>query len=150
MMELAAGSPGGVQEVRLQFASWAGITYRLQPGMAHIDIVCIKVALASTNFVLIHSTAVQIHTVGPIDVSNSIGKEVVARLHCDIASAATMFTDSNGREMMRRVRNSVPTWNMSAHDPVPVNFYPVTSSAYIQDESNRMYVFYLLCLSASF
>lgn len=36
---IAAGSPGGVQEVRLQFASWAGITYRLQPGMAHIDMV---------------------------------------------------------------------------------------------------------------
>jgi lysosomal alpha-mannosidase len=80
----------------------------------------------------------QIHTVGPIDVSDSIGKEVVARLQCDISSAATMFTDSNGREMMRRVRNSVPTWNMSAHDPVPVNFYPVTSSAYIKDDSNRM------------
>ena len=80
----------------------------------------------------------QIHTVGPIDVSDSIGKEVVARLQCDISSAATMFTDSNGREMMRRVRNSVPTWNMSAHDPVPVNFYPVTSSAYIKVDSNRM------------
>ena len=80
----------------------------------------------------------QLHTVGPIDVSNSVGKEVVSRLQCDIASAATMFTDSNGREMMRRVRNSVPTWNMSAHDPVPVNFYPVTSAAYIQDGANRM------------
>jgi lysosomal alpha-mannosidase len=77
--------------------------------------------------------------VGPIDVSDSIGKEVVARLQCDIASAATMFTDSNGREMMRRKRNSVPTWNMSAHDPVPVNFYPVTTAAYIQDDTNRMY-----------
>ena len=86
-----------------------------------------------------HSDArLQLHTVGPIDVSNSVGKEVVSRLQCDIASAATMFTDSNGREMMRRVRNSVPTWNMSAHDPVPVNFYPVTSAAYIQDGANRM------------
>jgi lysosomal alpha-mannosidase len=80
----------------------------------------------------------QIHTVGPIDVSDSIGKEVVARLQCDVASAATMFTDSNGREMIRRVRNVVPTWNMSAHDPVAVNFYPVTSAAYIQDSANRM------------
>lgn len=78
---------------------------------------------------------------GPVDVSDGIGKEVVARLVCDIASAATMFTDSNGREMMRRMRNSVPTWNMSAHDPVPVNYYPVTSAAYIQDDSNRMYCF---------
>ena len=86
-----------------------------------------------------HVTRLQIHTVGPIDVSDSIGKEVVARLQCDIASAASMFTDSNGREMMRRVRNFVPTWNMSAHDPVPVNFYPVTSAAYIQDGTNRMY-----------
>jgi hypothetical protein len=50
-----------------------------------------------------------------------------------------MFTDSNGREMIRRVRNSVPTWNMSAHDPVPVNFYTVTSAAFIEDEANRMY-----------
>jgi hypothetical protein len=90
----------------------------------------------------------QIHTVGPVDVSDGIGKEVVARLVCDIASAAAMFTDSNGREMMRRMRNSVPTWNMSAHDPVPVNYYPVTSAAYIQDDSNRMYCFrccFVLC-----
>ena len=34
-----AGTPGGVQEMRLQFASWAGITYRLQPGMPHVDMV---------------------------------------------------------------------------------------------------------------
>ena len=81
----------------------------------------------------------QIHTVGPIDVSDSIGKEVVARLQCGIASASALFTDSNGREMMRRLRNFVPTWNMSAHDVVPVNFYPVTSAAYIQDDTNRMY-----------
>jgi hypothetical protein len=39
MMQTAVGSPGGVQEVRLQFASWAGITYRLQPDMAHVDMV---------------------------------------------------------------------------------------------------------------
>jgi hypothetical protein len=39
ILRITTGSPDGVQEVRLQFASWAGITYRLQPGMTHVDMV---------------------------------------------------------------------------------------------------------------
>jgi hypothetical protein len=127
-----------VQEARLQFSSWAGLTYRLYPSMAHVDMVG-KLLTHSHTWHDDDALCLQIHTVGPVDVSDSIGKEVISRLQCNVASGATMFTDSNGREMIRRVRNSVPTWNMSAHDPVPVNFYPVTSAAFIEDEANRMY-----------
>lgn len=42
------------------------------------------------------------------------------------------YTDSNGREMLRRVRDSRPTWDLEVIEPVAGNFYPVTSAIYLE------------------
>ena len=56
---IAAGSPDGVQEVRLQFSPWAGITYRLHPGVEHVDMVllflplcCLSILMRACSFTL--------------------------------------------------------------------------------------------------
>ena len=42
------------------------------------------------------------------------------------------YTDSNGREMLRRVRDFRPTWDLEVIEPVAGNFYPVTSAIYLE------------------
>lgn len=41
-------------------------------------------------------------TVGPIPFHDGLGREVVSRWDTDLASQATWYTDSNGRDMMVR------------------------------------------------
>ena len=48
-----------------------------------------------------------------IDVSDGIGKEVVIEFKAvDIDNNGTFYTDSNGMEMQKRVRNFRPTWDL--------------------------------------
>ena len=44
----------------------------------------------------------------------------------------TFYTDSNGREYLKRVRDVRPTWNLTVTEPVSGNYYPLTAGAYIQ------------------
>jgi len=71
--------------------------------------------------------------VGPIDVTNQIGKEVIVRFDSDLDSQATFYTDSNGREVLKRVRDFRPSWNFTQSEPVAGNYYPVNSRIFIRD-----------------
>ena len=75
--------------------------------------------------------------IGPIDVDDRIGKEVVIRFNSDINSSSTFYTDSNGREMLRRVRNFRPTWNLIPTEPISQNYYPINSRIFIRDEETN-------------
>jgi len=75
--------------------------------------------------------------VGPVPIADGLGKEVVSRWSTDVKSAGVFFTDSNGREMQRRVRNVRPTWSLNVTDPVSGNFYPVNSAISIADASRQ-------------
>lgn len=41
--------------------------------------------------------------VGPIPIDNGIGKELVTQIQTDIKSNKTFYTDSNGRDFLKRV-----------------------------------------------
>ncbi len=47
-------------------------------------------------------------------------------------AGANFYTDSNGREYLKRVRDFRPTWNLTITEPVSGNYYPLTAGAYIQ------------------
>ncbi|DBB01101.1 hypothetical protein WJX77_006941 [Trebouxia sp. C0004] len=72
-------------------------------------------------------------TVGPIPIHDKKGKEVVLRYASSLRSGATFYTDSNGREYLKRVRDFRPTWNLTITEPVSGNYYPLTAGAYIQE-----------------
>lgn len=84
-------------------------------------------------------------TVGPIPIADNQGKEVIVRFDTgdSIASNGTLYTDSNGLEFMKRVRNYRETWNLTLHDnqeAVSANYYPIATGAYIKDAKHQLNV----------
>ena len=77
-------------------------------------------------------------TVGPIDVSDAQGKEVITRFTTDIGNNATWYTDANGREFQRRVRNYRQTYPWEPTEPVAGNYFPVTSAVWMADASEAL------------
>ena len=71
--------------------------------------------------------------VGPVDVKDKIGKEVVLKFESDLKSESLFYTDSNGREMLERKRDSRYSWNFTQSEKVAGNYYPVNSRIFIRD-----------------
>ena len=44
-----------------------------------------------------------------------------------------VYTDSNGREFVKRQRNYRPTWDLTVYQPVAGNYYPVNAAMYVED-----------------
>lgn len=80
--------------------------------------------------------------VGPIDVKDGIGKEIISRFELGTFNPikGTFFTDSNGRELLRRVNNYRETFVYTNEESAAGNYYPITSSLTTIDEERRMEV----------
>ena len=66
--------------------------------------------------------------IGPIPISDGVGKEIItAYSSLDLDSQNTFYTDSNGRQMLKRVKDYRPTWTLNKTEPVSENYYPVNS-----------------------
>lgn len=48
------------------------------------------------------------------------------------------FTDSNGREMMKRKLNHRPSWQVKLQEPIAGNYYPVTTKISIEDKLENL------------
>ncbi|THU46057.1 hypothetical protein C4D60_Mb09t00950 [Musa balbisiana] len=64
-------------------------------------------------------------TVGPIPVDDEIGKELVTKITTGMATNKTFYTDSNGRDFIKRVRDYRSDWEFQVNQPVAGNYYPV-------------------------
>lgn len=71
-------------------------------------------------------------------IRDKTGKEIITRFTSDINSEGVFFTDSNGREMIKRVRGHRETFNLTHEEPVSENYYPITSKIVIKDESSGL------------
>lgn len=76
--------------------------------------------------------------VGPIPIDDSIGKEIISRFSTNIGSAGAFYTDSNGREMLKRQRNHRDTWDVNLTEKVAGNYYPVTAKIALEDKNARL------------
>ena len=76
--------------------------------------------------------------VGSIPIDDGIGKEIILRYSTEMASGARFFTDSNGRELLERVRNRRPTWDYVVDEPISGNYYPINSRIAIRDEEKQL------------
>ncbi|KAK0161282.1 hypothetical protein PV327_009769 [Microctonus hyperodae] len=76
--------------------------------------------------------------IGPIPIEDSIGREVVTKYSSNLSSERTFYTDSNGREMLKRVRDYRPTWNVTLKEKIAGNYYPVTAKIYLEDKIKQL------------
>lgn len=104
-----------VEEVRQTFNPWISQTIRLKKNAKHIEFDW---------------------TIGPIpkEQKNPVTKEVITRYITDIKNDDLFYTDSNGRQMMRRQKKFNPSFKYVDSEPVSGNYYPVTNRAYINDD----------------
>ncbi|XP_062965767.1 lysosomal alpha-mannosidase isoform X2 [Cynocephalus volans] len=108
-----------VQEVHQNFSAWCSQVVRLYPGQRHLELEW---------------------TVGPIPVGDGWGKEVISRFDTQLETKGHFYTDSNGREILKRRRDYRPTWNLNQTEPVAGNYYPVNSRIYITDGNMQLTV----------
>lgn len=126
-----------VTEVRQSFSDWATHVIRLFPGRSYVEVEW---------------------TAGPIPVDtpwlppvafdkkgspmpNVWGKEVVVRYSSGLKSKGTWYTDSNGKELVRRAYNkrgpSYPQpYNIS--EPIAGNYYPVNAMMSLDDGEHEI------------
>lgn len=64
--------------------------------------------------------------------------EIISRFTTDLKSASTFYTDSNGRELIKRIRNYRETYEYTDDEPVAGNYYPITARIVIRDEENKL------------
>ncbi|CAK1547903.1 unnamed protein product [Leptosia nina] len=80
------------------------------------------------------------YIVGPIDISDNIGKEYIVRYESNLVNNGIFYTDSNGRQVLKRKLNERPQWNLTLEEPVAGNYYPVTNVMYIEDDNTKLSV----------
>jgi lysosomal alpha-mannosidase len=107
---LGGQSPTEVQEVRQVYSDHVSQAIRLYPGEKFVEFE---------------------YTLGPI----LLNSEYITRFDTDLQSNATWWTDTNGREMRKRVRNHRESWRLNVTQNVSGNYYPVVNRMFIRDES---------------
>ncbi|CAN1184749.1 unnamed protein product [Linum perenne] len=108
-----------VDEIHQQFSPWIYQVTRLYKDKQHAEIE---------------------YTIGPIPTDDGIGKEVVSQLTANMVTDKVFYTDSNGRDFLKRVRNGRNDWNLSVNQPVAGNYYPLNLGAYINDSKTELSV----------
>ncbi|KRT80854.1 glycoside hydrolase, partial [Oryctes borbonicus] len=71
--------------------------------------------------------------VGPIATINDLGVEVITRFTTNRPSNGVFYTDSNGRQMVKRIRDFREMYYYTNEEPVSGNYYPVTSKIVLKD-----------------
>ncbi|KAE9586550.1 putative alpha-mannosidase [Lupinus albus] len=74
-------------------------------------------------------------TVGPIPVDDGIGKEIITQFTTTMETNGTFYTDSNGRDFIKRIRDFRTDWDLQVNQPIAGNYYPVNLGLYVQDSS---------------
>ena len=79
-------------------------------------------------------------TVGPVSMDGGISREVVTRYTTDVQSGGNFYTDSNGREFLRRRYNARESFNWTVVSPIAANYYPITTAIGLNDSASALYV----------
>ncbi|CAA6660049.1 unnamed protein product [Spirodela intermedia] len=78
--------------------------------------------------------------VGPIPVDDEVGKEVVTQITSNVRSEKTFYTDSNGRDFIKRIRDYRSDWDLEVNQPVAGNYYPINLGIYMTDNTTEFSV----------
>ncbi|XXG75009.1 hypothetical protein AAC387_Pa07g3602 [Persea americana] len=108
-----------VDEVHQQFNSWIYQVTRLYKEKDHAEVE---------------------FTIGPIPMDDGVGKEIITRMTANMATDRTFYTDSNGRDFLKRVRDYREDWPLVVHQPVAGNYYPINSGIFMTDGKSEFSV----------
>ncbi|KAK9678088.1 hypothetical protein RND81_11G187100 [Saponaria officinalis] len=106
-------------EVHQQLTSWIYQVTRVYKGKEHAEVE---------------------FTIGPIPVDDGVGKEVVAQIRTPMKTNRTFYTDSNGRDFIKRIRDYREDWNLEVSQPIAGNYYPINLGIFIKDEKTELSV----------
>jgi len=81
--------------------------------------------------------------IGPIDISNKQGKEIIVRFSTDLKNGKTFYTDSMGQEFQERILDHRFSYNNTITEPIGSNYYPINAMAYIQDKAQDVQLTWL-------
>lgn len=103
-----------------------------------------------------HSDYIEFHwLVGPIPIQADVnnpntqqngaynpisdnGREIVSLYETDMKTNGTFFTDSNGRETIRRLRDHRSDYRLFTSEHTASNYYPITSWIFIRDYDRNL------------
>ncbi|KAG8388777.1 hypothetical protein BUALT_Bualt02G0160500 [Buddleja alternifolia] len=108
-----------VDEVHQQFSSWIYQITRVYKDKEHAEVE---------------------FTIGPVPTNDSVGKEVITRLTANMATDKVFYTDSNGRDFLKRVRDYRADWPLTVTQPVAGNYYPINLGIYVEDKKSEFSV----------
>nr|GME12519.1 alpha-mannosidase isoform X1 [Ipomoea batatas] len=108
-----------VDEVHQQFSSWISQVIRVYKDKEH----------AEFEF-----------TVGPIPTDDGEGKEVITKMTTNMVTDKVFYTDSNGRDFLKRVRDFRSDWPLEVNQPVAGNYYPINLGIYTVDDKSEFSV----------
>nr|XP_043606182.1 alpha-mannosidase isoform X2 [Erigeron canadensis] len=106
-----------VDEVHQQFNPWIYQVTRLYKEKEH----------AEFEFII-----------GPIPTDDGVGKEVITRITADMATNKVFYTDSNGRDFLKRVRDYREDWPLQVTQPVAGNYYPLNLGMFTTDSKTEL------------
>ncbi|XP_039159660.1 alpha-mannosidase [Eucalyptus grandis] len=108
-----------VDEVHQQFSSWIYQVTRLYKDKEQADVE---------------------FTIGPIPTDDGVGKEVITQMTANMATEKTFYTDSNGRDFIKRVRDYRSDWSLTVTQPVAGNYYPINLGIFTKDNKTEFSV----------
>ncbi|KAJ9703749.1 hypothetical protein PVL29_005157 [Vitis rotundifolia] len=108
-----------VDEVHQQFSPWIYQVTRLYKDKDHAEVE---------------------FTIGPIPVDDSVGKEVITRMTANMVTNKVFYTDSSGRDFLKRVRDYREDWSLSVNQPEAGNYYPINLGIFTKDKKSEFSV----------
>ncbi|XP_026842967.1 lysosomal alpha-mannosidase [Drosophila persimilis] len=107
-----------VKEVHQQFNEWISQVIRIYEGVNRVEFEWL---------------------IGPIPTDEDTGREIVTLFYSEISSNGVFYTDSNGREMIRREKDKREDFTPDlSRQPTSGNYYPVVSRIALQDSNKRI------------
>nr|KJB76311.1 hypothetical protein B456_012G082700 [Gossypium raimondii] len=108
-----------INEVHQQINPWIFQTTRLYKEKEHVEVEFI---------------------VGPVPIDDEFGKEVATQITTSLENSKTFYTDSNGRDFIKRIRDFRTDWDLEVNQPVAGNYYPINLGIYIRDSKKEFSV----------
>ncbi|KAI3882205.1 hypothetical protein MKX03_027015 [Papaver bracteatum] len=78
--------------------------------------------------------------VGPIPIEDKISKEITTKISTTLKTNKTFYTDSNGRDVIKRVRDYRADWDLQVNPRIAGNYYPINLGIYIGDDKTELSV----------